>query len=221
MRTDLRKIGGVHGMTAREALDLMAQALSETADDPSLAAITIARHETAFSADLLPILKSPTYQVLVQAEGGKNQELMDKIDLRSLVSSQDLMSIRGLVAEVLLVQLAAVLFLDREDISRTRPLSEMGLDSLMALELGMKLESIFGIQLPLARSASNYTINNLVDGIIRLATSDVVVDETLMRLMAHHIAEVDPGQIEIVSELLRDDRRSGGGSSEPQRSAAG
>jgi phthiocerol/phenolphthiocerol synthesis type-I polyketide synthase C len=224
MRTDLRKIGGVHGMTAREALDLMAQALGETADDPGLAAITIAPHEAAFSADLLPILKSPTYQTLVTAQGSASQELMDKIDLRSLMSTQDIGSVRDLVGQILVIQLSRVLFLDKEDVSRIRPLSEMGLDSLMALELALKLESIFGIQLSFARSASNITLNNLVDEIITLAASKAETggDTTVTRIVEHHIAEVDPGQIEIVSELLREGRRTFGGmGSELQEFTAG
>jgi phthiocerol/phenolphthiocerol synthesis type-I polyketide synthase C len=224
MRTDLRKIGGVHGMTAREALDLMAHALAETADDPDLAAITIAPHEAAFSADLLPILKSPTYQSLVTAQAGANQDLVEKIDLRSLISTQDIAGVRDLVAQVLVVQLARVLFLAKEDVSQVRPLSEMGLDSLMALEFTMNLEDIFGIQLSLARSGSNIRLSNLVDEIITLAMSEsgIGVDAAVTRLVEHHIAEVDPGQLEMVSELLRDERRTGGGRGcESQGSTAG
>ena len=207
MRTDLRKIGGVHGMTAREALDLMALALAETADDANLAAITIAPHEAAFSADLLPILKSPTYQALVTARAGTNQATIDKIDLPSLISNQDIASVRDIVTQALVAQLARVLFFNPEDISCTRPLSDMGLDSLMAIEFSLHLEGIFGIRLPLTRSGGN-NLNSLANEIIVLATSKsgTEVDAAVARVIERHTAESETGQMEIVSDLLHGER---------------
>ena len=212
MRTDLRKIGGVNGLAAREALDLMALALAETTDDPSLAAITIAPHEAAFSADILPILKSPTYHGLVTDQASSNWGPTEKIDLPLLLSTQDIASVRERVAQILVTQLSRVLLFSPEDISRTRPLPEMGLDSLMALEFTMNLEEIFGIPLSLTRSGST-NLNSLTSEIIALATSesDIRVDAAVAKIVEHHITDPESRQVEIVSELLRGARSKMGG----------
>jgi phthiocerol/phenolphthiocerol synthesis type-I polyketide synthase C len=112
----------------------------------------------------------------------------------------------------LVTQLSRVLLFSPEDISRTRPLPEMGLDSLMALEFTMNLEEIFGIQLSLTRSGST-NLNSLTSEIIALATSesDIRVDAAVAKIVEHHITDPESRQVEIVSELLRGARSKMGG----------
>lgn len=208
MRTDLRRIGGLRGMRAQEALDLMQLALGAAADDSSLAAITIAPHEAAFSSDVLPILKSPTYQQLTVAEGEASAGQRGNIDLRSLVSSQSTESIRETVIQVLVAQLARVLHLSEDDVSRTRSLAEMGLDSLMALELIMNLEEIFGIQLASARIAGNMSGQSLVgfaDEIIASVRTErtTELDAEAAEVVERHVVSLEPEQINLLSRMIR------------------
>ena len=54
-----------------------------------------------------------------------------------------------------------MLRLPREDVARTSPLSEIGLDSLMAVELALGLEERFTLNAPLSTTASSFTVNEL------------------------------------------------------------
>lgn len=76
-----------------------------------------------------------------------------------------------------------------------RPLSDLGLDSLMALELAMKLEDCFGIQLQLTGSAGDLTVASLVDEIMAQANVDREDDENMV---ASTRAEKHLGDIETI-----------------------
>lgn len=164
MRTDLKKIGGVRGFLAREALDLMARTLAETANDPRLAMVTIAPHDAAFSTDLLPILTSPTYRGLVTAS--TTAEEREHIDLRRLILESGQEKARDVVLATVVRELARVLLFREEDISPNRLLVELGLDSLMAVELSLKLEQVFDTRIALRGSAGDMTAVGLADEIL-------------------------------------------------------
>jgi phthiocerol/phenolphthiocerol synthesis type-I polyketide synthase C len=66
---------------------------------------------------------------------------------------------------MIVTQLAHVLRSREEDISRVRPLGEIGLDSLMALDLVMNLEKNFGMDISLSGSA-DLTVLGVADEII-------------------------------------------------------
>jgi phthiocerol/phenolphthiocerol synthesis type-I polyketide synthase C len=78
LRSRFQKLTGVQGMRAREALDLMGEALALPVAD-SLAVMTISPSEGLFSADRLPVLKSPTYARFVRDEhdGGEHARNLD------------------------------------------------------------------------------------------------------------------------------------------------
>ena len=75
------------------------------------------------------------------------------------------------VLNIVVDRLAKVLHTRPEDISRARPLRELGLDSLMTLELAMDLESAVSIDFSMADSVGALTIPVLVDQIIARASS--------------------------------------------------
>jgi phthiocerol/phenolphthiocerol synthesis type-I polyketide synthase C len=194
LRDNLLKLGGVRGMLAREALDLMAQALTVTRADPALAVITIAQHEGVFSANRLPILKSPTFSGFVSTTlpGGSG---IEKIDLKALIATGDIDNVRGHVTENVVAQLANVLHFRTEDIVHQRPLADLGLDSLMALELAMKLEDSFGIQIQLTGSAADLTVSSLVDEILAHVNVDQEDDKS------SRAAEPEEGNFEDVGSV--------------------
>jgi acyl carrier protein len=68
--------------------------------------------------------------------------------------------------KIVVDQLAKVLHARPEEISKTRPMAELGLDSLMTLEMAMDLESAIDVTFSLDRSVGTMTIPNLVDEII-------------------------------------------------------
>jgi phthiocerol/phenolphthiocerol synthesis type-I polyketide synthase C len=207
LQSNLQKLSA-RGMTAREALDLMARALGESRTMVDDAVITIAPQEGTLRADLLPVLKSPTYAAFVSRQRSE-AATVDKIDLRALVKTEDRDAVRQRVGDVVVAQLARVLHFREEDISRVRPLADMGLDSLMGLELAMNLEECFGVHFTLAGSAGTLTVTSLADEIIAQACADEQPEtQPAAAAMAEpHLDTVGKEHVALLSEMLKAEGR--------------
>jgi acyl carrier protein len=162
------------GMSAREALELLGQALAEPGEKTDPAVLIISSSAGRLRKEFAAVLRSPTYREFVsQTEGNE----ASAIDLRALLLSEDIDSVRRKVTKIVVDQLGRVLHARPEDISRVRPMAELGLDSLMTLELAMDLESAIGINFSMERSVGSLTIPNLVDEIIAQVSSASELEE--------------------------------------------
>jgi phthiocerol/phenolphthiocerol synthesis type-I polyketide synthase C len=201
LQSGLQKLTGVTGLRAHEALELMAQALEQSPANPDTAVMTISPSEGAFGVDRLAVLKSPTYASYVRGSARLGESDATRIDLHELATNEGLEAARHKIGDVISVQLAHVLHLREEDISRTRPLGEVGLDSLMALELVMNLEKCFGINIPLSGSSGSMTISEITDQIIAHVGLDR--DEAIVeKLAGQHHGEVGEAQREALRGML-------------------
>jgi acyl carrier protein len=182
----------------------MALAICESNSDPRLAAMTVAAHEGVFSADLLPVLKSPTYRNM--ASQSRESVESERVDLQALFATEDLEVVREKIIQMITTQVARVLLFRKEDISPVRALSEMGLDSLMAVELALTLEECFDLHLSLKGSAGALTVTSLADEIIALANlkGRSPNESNIAELVGQHVKEVGPEDIELMREILND-----------------
>jgi NADPH:quinone reductase-like Zn-dependent oxidoreductase/acyl carrier protein len=207
LRAGLEKLAGAKGMKAREALDLMGEALALAANSEH-AVITIAPNDGSFGGDRLPVLRSPTYDALLAALVVPAGDAA--IDLKSLLASDDEAAIRGKVGDVVAAQVARVLHFRHEDLSRTRPLAELGLDSLMALELAMNLETALGVQIAAAGAADALTIAALTDQIIAQASMESRPPvASVVPIAQRHAAAVAPTELEVLTELMEPRSKTG------------
>jgi acyl carrier protein len=209
LQTSLQKMTGINGMPAREALDLMAQAIEQSADDPESAAITISLVDPGFDSNRLPVLRSPSYADFI-SRGQKAGEVdAEKIDLPALAASAGLEAARRKVADVISIQLAHVLHLREEDISQVRPLGEIGLDSLMTVELVMNLEEAFGVRIPLGGPAGAMTIADIADEVIAHIGLDRDPDDTKMAaVMEQHAVQLEAAQQEALKGIAGESART-------------
>src|SRR6185312_2406063 len=202
LQTNLQKLTGVTGMRAREALDLMAQALEQPSTQAELAVLTISPNNSSFSSDRLPVLRSPTYASFILNAGGSESDV-GRVDLRALLKSEGIEAVRHKVGGIIVAQLARVRHAREEDISRTRPLGEIGLDSLMALELVLNLEECFGMRIALSGSVGVLTISGVAEEIIAHLNADHPREEVASAALAEQHAEtVDPGQFEALKTMV-------------------
>lgn len=199
LQSGLQRLTGVNGLKAREGLDLLAQALARGPDIPAV--ITIAPNEGSFGADRLPVLRSPTYAAYRGATQHDKAGGGGAIDLRALAAGEGTEVARRKVAEVVTAKLAQVLHMRESDISPVRPLGDIGLDSLMALELVMNLEECFGIGIPLSGSSGGMTISGIADEIIAhvgLDREDAIVG----KLAEQHHGGIKPVELRAVKDLM-------------------
>jgi acyl carrier protein len=210
LQSGLQKLTGVMGMRAREALELMAQALEQPADMPDTAVMTVSPNEGSFGAERLTVLRSPTYANYLSATSRTGEGDGESIDLHALAASEGVEAARRKVGDVITAQLAHVLHLREEDISHVRPLGEIGLDSLMALELVMNLEGCFGIHIPLSGSSGGMTISDITDEIIAHVGLGRDRDDAMVATLAeqHHQGEIDPAHIETLKGMMNEEGRT-------------
>jgi phthiocerol/phenolphthiocerol synthesis type-I polyketide synthase C len=212
LRSRFQKLTGVQGMRAREALDLMGEALALPVAD-SLAVMTISPSEGLFSADRLPVLKSPTYARFVRDEhdGGEHAR---KLDFDAIARAEGVEGVRRKLTDVIVWQLARVLRTREEEISRIRPLGEIGLDSLMLLEFAMNFEETFGIHVSVTSSVGALTVTSLANEVIsqldlNVAQADVTQedvtheDAAAAALADRHTGAARPNEISALVEIAK------------------
>ncbi|MFZ3357363.1 MAG: type I polyketide synthase [Xanthobacteraceae bacterium] len=211
LRSRFQRLMGGRGLRAAEALDLMAQALA-LPPVPELAVITISPTDGVFAADRLPVLKSPTYADFIRSEPIDGETTAGRLDLQHIAKTQGAEAARRVLSGVIVTQLARVLHAREEEISRVRPVGEIGLDSLMALEFAMSLEESFGVPVTLSSSVGSMTVSGLVNEIICQLDLEATPERALVKSLAErHFERAEPHQLEALAELVGDatSRRKG------------
>jgi phthiocerol/phenolphthiocerol synthesis type-I polyketide synthase C len=167
-RSTLASRGGVRGFAARRGLDLMAEALSNLGAAPENAVFAIAAIDWGTARNHLPILRSPSYARLMRAGEEAATRQGEKIDVRALIAEKGAAEATTTIADTIVEEIARILRLPVADVSRAKPLNEIGLDSLMAVELGLGLEERFALDARINTSASAMTIVELAEHVVGL-----------------------------------------------------
>jgi acyl transferase domain-containing protein/NADPH:quinone reductase-like Zn-dependent oxidoreductase/NAD(P)-dependent dehydrogenase (short-subunit alcohol dehydrogenase family) len=206
LQAGLQRTAGTAGLAAREALELMARAIGQSGESPVM---VISPNNGAIASDRLVTLRSPTYAGFVSRNQKVGETAGTRVDLQALAASAGAEAVRRKVADVICAQLSHVLHLREDDINHVRPLGEIGLDSLMAVELVMNLEECFGIQIPLGSSSGAKSIVELADEIVAYVGIDR--DEHALKantVAEQHIASLDAGQRQALKEIVAGDALS-------------
>ena len=201
LRSRFEKLIGVRGMRAAQALDLMAQAL-ELPLISDLAVMTITPSEGRFTADRLQVLKSPTYANFIRKFQADEETATSLVDLHAIAKAQGIDAARHALTAILVTQLARVLHAREEEVSRIRPVGEIGLDSLMGLEFAMSLEETFGIQIALTSSIGTFTVSGLVNEILSQLNLESNEESVMVKSVAErHLDKVEPLQLALLQEF--------------------
>ncbi|GMA78478.1 hypothetical protein GCM10025880_48950 [Methylorubrum aminovorans] len=193
---------GVTPMDARLCLDLMAESLEVQGTTSDEGVVAIAAMHWGKARERLATLRSPSYASLggdQQAESGT----VAAINIGALLRSQDIDSVRKTVSDAIVEDIARILRLPKDDISRVRQLSEIGLDSLMGVELGASLQERFALDAPPAGISSGLTVNELTDTLIQAVATPV--DEAAgvtLTLASKHVGDLDAATLAPFNELV-------------------
>ncbi len=146
---------GIGTATAQEALDIFDRLLG--CDDP---VVTVANFEWGQASEFLPVLKAPRTAGLLPPEiegtGYRVDQLVERIRAESVEAR------RRLVDDTLAQLVAVVLQTTPDRLDRNRSLDQMGMDSLMAMELLLKARKQFQVDIPpMALASSVGTISGM------------------------------------------------------------
>jgi acyl transferase domain-containing protein/NADPH:quinone reductase-like Zn-dependent oxidoreductase/acyl carrier protein/NADP-dependent 3-hydroxy acid dehydrogenase YdfG len=104
------------------------------------------------------------------------------LDFRALVAEKSVEELTELVRGLVLQEVAQILSLTVERIDPERPLHDLGMDSLMAVELALGLEKRFGVQFPVMLLNESPSSARVAERIVERLTEakDVGHDETAL-----------------------------------------
>jgi acyl transferase domain-containing protein/NADPH:quinone reductase-like Zn-dependent oxidoreductase/NADP-dependent 3-hydroxy acid dehydrogenase YdfG/acyl carrier protein len=186
-----RKLGR-HALGAREALDGLMALMALPQQDLATAAVGYARIDWHSARKDLALLGTPLVGLLGLGDGDDGSGAEGAIDLHALLDGMDKVTAAQTVARLLAAEIGKILRIAPEEIDPHKPLSDIGMDSLMALELRMSAERQLGIDIPLMSLANGAT---LIDLSARVANrvlgeeNDDVYSAESQQLASQHISD--------------------------------
>jgi len=200
---------GVKGMTARYALNLMGEALSRGAATADEAVLVLAEMNWATAREHLPLLQSPTFAELMRKDAAVDADKREKIDVRGLMATRPQEEVRKAVIAVIAEEIAHILRLPQQSLSHAKPLSEAGLDSLMSVELAVRLESRLTLEAALSKSAGSFNVAELADHILALSANATTEEAAIAQgLRDRHLGkDIDPTAFAPLSTLVEEKSR--------------
>jgi acyl transferase domain-containing protein/NADPH:quinone reductase-like Zn-dependent oxidoreductase/acyl carrier protein len=168
----LERLTGVAGMTAAEALRRLDGFLvrADLLADPVVHCV---RFQRIGAIRELAMLSTAAFDGVFR--GDESEAGDSEIDLAERIAGKSEAEALHILGEIVTAEVARILRLSAAEIDLGRPLDELGLDSLMALELRMSVEARYGIELPLVAVTS---VKNLHDLARRMLQSIRSPEET-------------------------------------------
>ncbi|UAK25007.1 type I polyketide synthase [Sphingomonas nostoxanthinifaciens] len=176
-----RMLGGDH-LTAERALDMLPALI-----DAGAPVIGLAGVRWGALAGRLPLLASPLFAEMEQ--GGSDEAA--EVDLKELLATCSPEEAQGRVTSMLVEEVARIMKLAPDRVEPQRPLAELGMDSLMAVELRLAVEQRFGISIPLLALSEGATLTAMGGRIVRSlgapaeAGAPDAAQELMQRLARH------------------------------------
>jgi phthiocerol/phenolphthiocerol synthesis type-I polyketide synthase C len=159
MRDALENRLGGSALKSELALDVLEEML--LADRSGLAALEF---EWQALSRVLPSAGSPKFGELARECGGDDDDQSQ--DIRRLLAELPDDELLVVIGDMLRSEIGEILRIPPEKIDANRSLFDMGLDSLMGVELAVALDARFGIRLPVLALSQTPTISRLAERLL-------------------------------------------------------
>lgn len=190
LRERLERTTGVTGVSSGEALDHLEALLAR--GDQAGPIETYTAIGGSLVADKLAVLATPAFANL--QIGQSRDAASSAIDLRDMIAQKSEEEMLDYLTDTTVEEISKILRIPAEAIDPDEPLSVIGMDSLMGLELRLGFESRFGVELPLL-AIGNISVRALARKLLNdLANENEQVDEqskTAEALLTIHGAQSD------------------------------
>ena len=159
---------GKHSLKVEEALDALEEILQGNETDPSKATIGFSRFDWSTISKQLPLASTPLLEFMRQEHSADAGSDAGAGALAEELGSMAPEKARAKVAGILCMEIARILRIAAAQIDRDKPLSDIGLDSLMGVELRLSAEERLGIEVPLMSIGGAGSLNDLSGQIVKL-----------------------------------------------------
>jgi phthiocerol/phenolphthiocerol synthesis type-I polyketide synthase C len=113
-------------------------------------------------ASNLAVVATPLFEVPLRQMTTNSAVGSDGIDLSALVADKTETEALDILYKLVAAEMAAVLRVSENTLSRDKVLKDAGLDSLMAVELGLSFKERTGVEIPLSSVGDTTTIDQVV-----------------------------------------------------------
>ena len=187
LAASLDALSGVVAMQSRAALEHLGRLLARQSGGP--ATVICAQFQAADMQHRPKLLQSPTFATLFAGESGS---VAAEMNLAERIAGKSEGEARSLVASLVAAEVARIFRLPPDEIDLKRPLDELGLDSMMSLDLRMSIEKRFGIELSVVAIGAGVSVNDLAAKLIAgLRSGQQAHDDGAQRMMEQHGISAD------------------------------
>ncbi len=159
----LSKRLGKSAMQARDALAQVERYLLEDTGSVDAATVVIAQLDWQ-ALRLLPLSKTALLEIAYRSNGASETSDGERsIDLERLVRETSKEEAQHEISKLIAAEIATLLRLPEADVAFDRSLKDLGLDSLMGMELGMSLQEKTGHDVPLSGIGDETTVRDVVN----------------------------------------------------------
>ena len=180
---------GTGSFTAHEALAHLSELIAR--GDGAPAAVTVAPMSWGAVREQLPLLGKPLFSRLLAGEAATGAARSETIDIAAEISGLDEAGAREVVVRHLAEEVARIFRMPVADVSPSRSLAELGMDSLMGLELRLAVQQRIGADIPLAAMSGNQTLSDIsarITGSLRSGGEEPRVTAVNADLVHQHVA---------------------------------
>ena len=185
----IRKMSGDVEFTSGQALASLGKILSLDAQNSVDPVVYVTPMKWGHAAKYFRTMSSPTYWKLAQL-GANSGSFHAETDLRSQLVGLSQSEAENKLVEYIVKELSHILKIPIGEISENRPLTELGMDSLMGVEFLMSAEKALGDDIPQMTISSGATVRDMARKISVWVTSGQPAAETepstLNTLMSKH-----------------------------------
>lgn len=200
-----KKIGKL-ALTARTALNMVEATMRATSHDVEERrdveeGVVMISELDWNAARALSVVGSPLFEVMLR--GARDVAGVDgAIDVAAMIAGKSQQEAETVLFNLVAGEIAGILRVSRESITPAKVLKDIGLDSLMAVELNMNFQKTTGIELPLSGIGDSTTVTDLVRKLYdRVASRDgeedapVRDEDRLIQDMARQHVDTDVRQV--------------------------
>ncbi|WP_237155125.1 type I polyketide synthase [Oryzibacter oryziterrae] len=157
---------GKQSLTAKAALEGLGLVLDSGAEQPVVA---YARIDWATARRELTLLNTPLASEVIGRAGDHGSEAMEDGELLQKIKELEHGPAVKVVSDLLAGEIARILRLPADEIDPARPLVDIGMDSLMAVELRMAAEQKLGVEIPILSLANGGSLADIARRIVEKA----------------------------------------------------
>ncbi|MBV7486182.1 type I polyketide synthase [Bordetella sp. BOR01] len=159
----------------------------------------------------LPTAAAPKFSLLARHAGESGEDDADTRDIDHLLATLDDNALHPMIVDMLRAEVGEILRVPADKLNPEVSIYDMGLDSLMGVELVVALENRFGIRLPVMALNESPTLAKLASRLLQLLRNeeDASQQDTLRAEVEQVVSQHTDEMADDVVEAFANDLRSG------------